>query len=60
MDVTQPVSGEEPVLVNTDKLRTFLILGLDDYVEMLGDVMGEVPEQLERIRSSIEQGDFAD
>jgi len=48
------------VLVNTDKLRTFLILGVDDYVEMLGDLIGEVPEQLDRMRDAIQSGDIAD
>ena len=60
MDSSQSVSGDGPLLVNTGKLQTFLFLGFDDYVEMLGDLMREVPEQLERMRCSIQQGDFAD
>ena len=60
MDSTQSPAGQEPPLINTRKLQTFVILGVDDYVEMFGDLMREVPPQLDRMRSAIEGGDLAE
>lgn len=60
MDSTHPATGPEPALINPGKLQTFVMLGADDYVEMLGDLMREVPEQLERMRSAIAGGDLAE
>ena len=60
MDSTQEVPAPEPSIINTRKLQTFVILGIDDYTEMLGDLMREVPEQLEQMRIDIERGNFAE
>ena len=60
MDSTQPIPGPDLPLINIRKLQTFVMLGIDDYVEMLGDLMREVPEQLEQIRIAIEQGNLED
>ena len=60
MDSTHPAPGPESPLINTRKLQTFVLLGIDDYLEMLGDLMREVPAQLTRLRSAIEQGNSDD
>ena len=60
MDPTQSAAGQESPLINTRKLQTFVILGVADYVEMFGDLMCEVPQQLARMHSAIAGGDLAE
>ena len=60
MDSSHPDSGPEPALINPGKLQTFVMLGGDDYRELLGDLIREVPEQLDRMRTAIAAGDVAE
>lgn len=57
MESTQPFITQDPPLIDIRKLRLFVILGIADYRELLGDVLREVPEQLVNIRDFIRQGD---
>jgi HPt (histidine-containing phosphotransfer) domain-containing protein len=57
MDSTHPDLPPEAPLLDFHQLETFIVIGIDDYRELLGDVVIEVPQQLEQIREAIQQGD---
>jgi HPt (histidine-containing phosphotransfer) domain-containing protein len=46
-------------LLDHEQLESFADIGYDDYLELLGDVIHDVPGHLDRIRASIEAGDSA-
>jgi len=60
MESTLPHSAGEPSLINTRKLHTFVLLGMADFHELLGDMLREVPLQLDQIATTIRQGDVAE
>lgn len=52
-------SGPPPPtpLLDYHQLETFVVIGVVDYLDLLGDVIADVPGQLDQIRAAIEQGD---
>jgi HPt (histidine-containing phosphotransfer) domain-containing protein len=59
MDSTNPGSTPELTLLDYHQLETFIVIGIDDYHELLGDVTLEAPEHLRQIKVAIQQGDAA-
>lgn len=59
MDSTNPDSAAELPLLDYRQLETFIVIGIDEYHELLGDVTIEAPQQLGQIRAAIQQGDSA-
>lgn len=47
-------------LINARQLDTFIDLGVDDYRDMLGDVIREVPGYLQSIRVAVEEGNMGE
>lgn len=50
----EPSTPESP-LIDPRHLQTFIILGRADYDDFLGDMIVEVPAQLEHIQAAIQQ-----
>ncbi len=51
--------NSSPVLLDLDQLENFVDLGLADFLDILGDVLGDVPTHIEMIHSAIRDGDAA-
>ena len=49
--------SQAPTLLNLEQLEALVVLGKDDYLDLLNDVMLSVPVRLERIRVAIEDED---
>ena len=47
----------QPALLDFHQLETFVVIGVADYLDLLGDVIEDVPIQLEQIRVAIQDGD---
>jgi len=56
-----PNSNPSPqaALLDFRQLETFVVIGVADYLELLGDVIKDVPVQLESIRSAIAEEDLS-
>ncbi len=50
----------QPPLLDLDQLESFTGIGYDDYLDLLGDIIHDVPDHLESIRASIHAGNSAD
>jgi len=46
----------EPPLLDYHQLETFVVIGVADYLELLDDVIKDVPVQLAQIRVAMQQG----
>jgi hypothetical protein len=55
-----PISSPSPQapLLDYHQLETFVVIGVVDYLDLLGDVIEDVPVQLGQIQAAIEQGDM--
>lgn len=53
--INSGLSSEIPLL-DCHQLQTFVVIGVADYLELLGEVIEDVPVQLAQIRDSIQQG----
>ncbi len=49
----QEAQSPEAGILDTEQLETFLMLGYEDYANLLGDVVTEVPSYIATIHSSI-------
>lgn len=47
----------ESTLLDHQQLESFIDLGFDDYLDLLGDVIHDVPGHLAHLRAAIQQGD---
>lgn len=47
-------------LLDLDQLESFTAIGYDDYLDLLDDVLRDIPDHLEGIRVSIHAGNSAD
>lgn len=45
----------DPPLLDANKLGSLAVIGYPDYLELLGDLVREVPEQLTKLKRAIEQ-----
>ncbi len=61
LDMGSINSGPSPetTLLDYHQLETFAIIGAADYIELLDEVIVDVPEQLDQIRAAIEEGNGA-
>jgi HPt (histidine-containing phosphotransfer) domain-containing protein len=59
MDSINPDFNPEPSLLDYRQLEMFIVIGIDDYRELLGDVAIEAPQRLGQIRDAFQQGDSA-
>lgn len=46
-------------LLDYHQLETFVVIGIADYLELLSDVVRDVPVQIEQIRAAIRQNDLS-
>lgn len=53
----QEAQSPEAGILDTEQLETFLMLGYEDYENLLGDVVREVPSYISTIHASILAGD---
>jgi len=56
MGSTNSGPPSEITLLDYHQLETFVVIGVTDYLELLGDVIEDVPGQLAQIRAAMEQG----
>ncbi|NQX02929.1 response regulator, partial [bacterium] len=54
-----PHTTSPPPLLDALQLEPFISIGYDDYLDLLGDVIDNVPGQLEQIRTAIKDADTA-
>jgi len=50
----------QPPLLDLDQLESFATIGYDDYLDILNDVIRDVPNHLEGIRTSFRAGNSAE
>jgi HPt (histidine-containing phosphotransfer) domain-containing protein len=57
MDTSQPSSPEEIPLLNLRQLRSFIVYGHADFLELLEDMRKDIPKQFSAIREAMIAGD---
>ena len=56
MGSTNPGPPPQVPLLDYHQLETFAVIGIADYLRLLGEVIEDIPHQMDQIRASIEQG----
>lgn len=56
MDASPPDPPPQTPLLNLHQLEVFSVIGYDGYLELLGDLIVEVPARLDQLRVCIQQG----
>lgn len=50
------MESQNPPLIDTEQLDTFIDLGLADFTDILGDVISDLPNILDKLQNAIAQG----
>jgi len=56
MESTNSGATQQLALIDPRQLETFIVIGVVDFLDLLGDVIRDVPVHLEYIKSAIEMG----
>ncbi len=56
MGSSNPGSSPQVQLLNYHQLESYAVIGVEDYLRLLGEVIEDIPNQMAEIRDSVEQG----
>ena len=57
MDHSPPTSSHEPPLLDLRQLRSFVVIGHEDFLELLEDMGNDLPRCFENLRAAMLTGD---
>jgi len=56
MGSSNPGSSPQVQLLDFHQLESYSVIGVEDYLRLLGDVIVDIPNQMAEIRDAVEQG----
>jgi len=56
MGSSNPGSSPQVQLLDYHQLESYAVIGVEDYLRLLSDVIEDIPNQMDQIRDSIQQG----